>query len=177
MKHFNSKKFSLAAFLMMLAMLLAVSCDMAQEDEPPQEEVQTSVYVDVPEKLIGTWESVTATYTESYTITKDTFSSKGFYEGNNAKVFKTSETSGYIYMQYTKAGYQANSDWIYSESAPDVGKWYAVSYKDLTDSSVKLSAAYKAGGKTSTTTIDEAKTEFTIENGYFGLYSELPKKN
>lgn len=173
MKHFNSKKFSLAAFLMMLAMLLAMSCDMAQEDEPPQEEVQTSVYVDVPEKLIGTWE-ITPPYPESYTITKDTFSSKDSYEGNNAKVFKTSETSGYIYMQYTKA---ANSDWTYSENAPDVGKWYAISYTNLTDSSVKLSGAYKAGGKTSTATIDEAKTEFTIENGYFGYYSELPKKN
>lgn len=171
MKHFNSKKFSLAAFLMMLAMLLAMSCDMAQEENNQDE---PSAYVDMPEKLIGTWESVTATYTESYTITKDTFSSKGSYEGNNAKVFKTSETSGYIYIKYTKA---ANSDWIYSESAPDVGKWYAVSYKDLTDSSVKLSAAFKADGKTSTATIDEAKTEFTIENGYFGYYSELPKKN
>ena len=170
MKHFNLKKSSLAAFLIMLAMLLAVSCDVAKEEDNNSE---TSVYVDVPENLIGTWENVTAAYTETYTITKDTFSN-GYYEGNNAKVFKINETSGYIYIKYTKA---MNADWSYSETAPDVGKWYAISYKNLTDSSVKLSGAYKADGKTSMATIDEAKAEFTIENGYFALYSELPKKN
>lgn len=170
MKHFNLKKSSLAAFLIMLAMLLAVSCDVAKEEDNNSE---TSVYVDVPQNLIGTWENATATYTETYTITKDTFSN-GYYEGNNAKVFKINETSGYIYIKYTKA---MNADWSYSETAPDVGKWYAISYKNLTDSSVKLSGAYKAGGKTSMATIDEAKAEFTIKNGYFAIYSELPKKN
>lgn len=169
MKHFNQKKL-LATLLLILAMLTAVSCDVPQE-EPGNDE--TSVFVEVPEKLIGTW-SITTPYTESYTITKDTFSSKGSYEGNNAKVFKTSETSGYIYIKYTKA---ANADWTYSETAPDVGKWYAVSYKELTESSIKLAGAYKADGKTSTATIDEAKAEFTIENGYFDLYSELIKEN
>lgn len=169
MKYFNQKKSLLAVLLMILAMLTAVSCDVAQEENNDSE---TSVYVDVPENLIGTWESVTTTYTETYTITKDTFSN-GYYEGNNAKVFKTGETSGYIYIKYTKA---MNPDYSYSETAADVGKWYAISYKDLTDSSVKLSGAYKAGGKTSTDTIDDAKKEFTIENGYFDFYSELPKK-
>lgn len=168
MKHFNQKKL-LATLLLILAMLTAVSCDVPQE-EPGNDE--TSVFVEVPEKLIGTW-SITTPYPESYTITKDSFSSKGSYEGNNAKVFKTSETSGYIYIKYTKA---ANANWTYSETAPDVGKWYAVSYKELTESSIKLSGAYKADGKTSTATIDEAKTEFTIENGYFGGYSELTKE-
>ena len=169
MKHFNLKKSSLAAFLIMLAMLLAVSCDVAKEEDNNSE---TPVYVDVPENLIGTWECVNP-YKETYTITKDTFSN-GYYEGNNAKVFKINETSGYIYIKYTKA---MNADWSYSETAPDVGKWYAISYKNLTDSSVKLSGAYKADGKTSMATIDEAKAEFTIENGYFATYSELPKKN
>ena len=171
MKHFNLKKSSLAAFLIMLAMLLAVSCDVAKEEDNNSE---TSVYVDVPQNLIGTWENATATYTETYTITKDTFSN-GYYEGNNAKVFKINETSGYIYIKYTKA---MNADYSYSETAPDVGKWYAISYKNLTDSYIELAGAYKkADGKTSMATIDEAKAEFTIENGYFTFYSELSKKN
>lgn len=171
MKQFNLKKSSLVAFVMMLAMLLAVSCDTAQEEDNSS---ATDSFVNVPAKLIGTWE-ITSPYTESYTITSNTFTN-GYYAGDNVKVFKTSETSGYIYMQYTKAN---DGDWTsYSESAPDVGKWYAISYKELTDSSVKLAGAFKADGKTSTATIDKAKAEFTIENGYFAFaYSELPKKN
>lgn len=171
MKHL--KKSSLLAFLMILAMFFAVSCDVAQEEDyTDTDNSKTSSFVDVPNNLIGTWE-FNGQWTESYTITKDSFSSAGSYAGNNAKVYKTSETSGYIYIQYTKA---ANADWTYSETAPDVGKWYAISYKDLTDSTLKLSGAYKADGKAAVATIDEAKVEFTIENGYFSAYSELTKK-
>ena len=151
-------------------MFFAVSCDVAQE-ENNTDNSETSVFVNVPDNLIGTWE-FDGQYPETYTITKDSFTN-GYYAGNNAKVYKTSENSGYIYIQYTKA---ANADWTYSETAPDVGKWYAVSYKDLTDSTIKLSAAYKADGKTATATIEEAKSEFTVDNGYFGIYSELTKK-
>lgn len=170
MKHL--KKSSLLAFLMILAMFFAVSCDVAQEEDVTDTENEPSVFIDVPDNLIGTWE-FNGQWTESYTITKDTFSSAGSYAGNNAKVYKTSETSGYIYIQYTKA---MNADWTYSETAPDVGKWYAVHYKDLTDSTLKLSGAYKADGKTATATIEEAKAEFTVDNGYFAGYSELEKK-
>lgn len=170
MTHFNLKKSSLLALLMLLAMFFAVSCDVAQE-ENNTDNSETSVFVNVPDNLIGTWE-FDGQYPETYTITKDSFTN-GYYAGNNAKVYKTSENSGYIYIQYTKA---ANADWTYSETAPDVGKWYAVSYKDLTDSTLKLSGAYKADGKSATSTIEEAKSEFTIENGYFDFYSELTKK-
>ena len=169
MKHL--KKSSLLAFLMILAMFFAVSCDVAQEEDATDTENEPSVFIDVPDNLIGTWE-FNGQWTESYTITKDSFTN-GYYTGNNAKVYKTSETSGYIYIQYTKA---ANADWTYSETAPDVGKWYAVHYKDLTDSTLKLSGAYKADGKSAVATIDEAKAEFTVDNGYFGIYSELEKK-
>lgn len=178
MKHL--KKSSLLAFLMILAMFFAVSCDVAQEenytDNVTQEEnntdnSETSVFVNVPDNLIGTWE-FHGQWDESYTITKDSFTN-GYYAGNNAKVYKTDDKSGYIYIKYTKA---ANADWTYSETAPDVGKWYAVHYKDLTDSTLKLSGAYKADGKTATATIEEAKAEFTVDNGYFGAYSELEKK-
>ena len=170
MTRFNLKKSSLLALLMLLAMFFAVSCDVTQE-ENNTDNSETSVFVNVPDNLIGTWE-FHGSWDESYTITKDSFTN-GYYAGNNEKVYKTSENSGYIYIQYTKA---ANADWTYSETAPDVGKWYAVSYKDLTDSTIKLSGAYKTDGKSATSTIEEAKSEFTIENGYFDFYSELTKK-
>ena len=178
MKHL--KKSSLLAFLMILAMFFAVSCDVAQEenytDNITQEEnntdnSETSVFVNVPDNLIGTWE-FNGQWTESYTITKDSFTN-GYYAGNNAKVYKTDEKSCYIYIQYTKA---MNADLTYSETAPDVGKWYAIAYKELTDSTLKLAGAYKKGGKTATATIEEAKAEFTVDNGYFDFYSELTKK-
>ena len=170
MKHL--KKSSLLAFLMILAMFFAVSCDVAQEEDVTDTENEPSVFIDVPDNLIGTWEN--GQYAgEIYTITKDTVSSAGSFAGDSVKVYKTDDKSGYIYIKYTKA---ANADWTYSETAPDVGKWYAAHYKDLTDSTLKLSWAFKADGKTATATIEEAKAEFTVDNGYFGFYSELEKK-
>ncbi|MBQ1998008.1 MAG: hypothetical protein II220_00825, partial [Spirochaetales bacterium] len=53
MKHL--KKSSLLAFLMILAMFFAVSCDVAQE-ENNTDNSETSVFVNVPDNLIGTWE-------------------------------------------------------------------------------------------------------------------------
>lgn len=65
--------------------------------------------------------------------------------------------------------------YAYDGDAPDVGKWYAVHYKNLTSESVELAGAYKFGGKTSTTTLEEAKNEFTLANGYFEFHSECKK--
>ena len=115
--------------------------------------------------IIGTW---TGTYPgESYTITSTTFVSAGSYEGNNLYIKKLTNTSGYLYFKYTKA---ADSNWNYTTDpslAPDVGKWYAVYYCDLTAASVKISAAYKSNGVTSTANLAGAVSEFTVANGYF----------
>ena len=121
--------------------------------------------------LYAHWHS---TYDELFIITESTLSSGGFwgengsysalYEGDNLTVVKTDETSGVIYIKYTLA-----------MNPSDVGKWYAVAYKNLTANSVELSGAYKADGKTSTETLEEAKTEFTVANGYFASYSECAK--
>ena len=111
-----------------------------------------------------------------YEITKSTFKNYGenydSYAGDNLTVDEISDTEGTIFIKYTIA---ANADWTYSATAPDVGKWYAISYKDLTENAVKISGAYKAGGKTACATLEEAKTEFTAANGYFDYYSECTK--
>ena len=140
---------------------------------------------------IGTWK---ASQYEQYTITTTTFSSLNSYEGNNLVIVPLSDTAGTIFIKYTKSyesttteptdssswlsyTYNGTTTWYrYSTTAPDAGKWYAVSYKELTASSVKLSGAYKYGGATSTTTLEQAIAEFTIENGYFGTYSECVKQ-
>ena len=112
-----------------------------------------------------------------YEITEDSFKNYGegwsAYEGNSLEIIPNDDgKSGTIFLKYTVS---MNPDWSYSNTAPDVGKWYAVSYKNLTKNSVSLSGASKLGGKTSTETLKEAIQEFTVENGYFGTYSECTK--
>lgn len=112
-----------------------------------------------------------------YEITEDSFKNYGegwsAYEGNSLEIIPNDDgKSGTIFLKYTVS---MNPDYSYSDTAPDVGKWYAVSYKNLTKNSVSLSGAFKLGGKTSTDTFFEAIKEFTIANGYFDNYSECTK--
>ena len=125
--------------------------------------------------LYGKW---TSSYGEVFEISKDYLKNYGedwsSYEGDSIIIItnENDNASGTIFLKYTVS---MNSDYSYSDTAPDVGKWYAVSYKNLTKNSVSLSGAYKSDGKTSTETLEEAKEEFTVENGYFGTYSECTK--
>lgn len=114
-----------------------------------------------------------------YEITEDSFKNYGegwsAYEGNSLEIIPNDDgKSGTIFLKYT-VSMNPDPDYSYSNTAPDVGKWYAVSYKNLTKNSVSLSGAFKIGGKTSTETFFEAIKEFTVENGYFDKYSECTK--
>lgn len=158
------------AVLFALVSVLAFSfsaCNVTTE--PEVEHVYKQIDADDP--LVGTWTDGTKYGT--YIITNTTFESKDSYKGNNLVVQKLDSTSGYIYIKYTVA---MNADWSYSETAPDVGKWYAISYKDLGAEKISLSGAYKKGGATSCKTLDEAVTEFTVDNGYFGTYSSCTRQ-
>lgn len=125
--------------------------------------------------LYGKW---TSSFGEVFEISKDYFKTYGEnwngYEGDSIIIItnENDNASGTIFLKYTVS---MNPDGSYSNTAPDVGKWYAVSYKNLTKNSVSLSGAYKSDGKTSTETLEEAKEEFTVENGYFDSYSECTK--
>ncbi len=77
----------------------------------------------------------------------------------------SSDASGIIYGRYTENTY----------SPSVVGKYYAVSFKDLTDTSISISGAYKKDGKIATDSLVEAITEFTINNGYYSFYSSCKK--
>ena len=153
------------AVLFALVSVLAFSfsaCNVTTE--PEVEHVYKQIDADDP--LVGTWTDGTKYGT--YIITNTTFENAGSYKGDNLVVQKLDSTSGYIYIKYTVA---MNADYSYSETAPDVGKWYAVSYKDLGAEKISISGAYKEGGATSCETLDEAVTEFTVDNGYFGFYT------
>ena len=175
---------SAAAFLGALLIVVSLSfslasCKTADDDNPLPQGVE-ELSADSP--LIGKWQD---SYGSIYEISQTKFSNYGesyeSYAGNNLVISITSNdfSSGYIYIQYTKAYCAEHSNledkYIYDNDSPDVGKWYAISYKSLTASSIKISGAYKKGGETSTETLEEAMAEFTIENGYFSTYSECVK--
>ena len=153
------------AVLFALVSVLAFSFSACNVTTEPEVEY---VYNDL---LVGTWTDGTKYGT--YIITNTTFENAGSYKGDNLVVQKLDSTSGYIYIKYTVA---MNADRSYSETAPDVGKWYAISYKDLGAEKISLSGAYKDGGATSCETLDEAVTEFTVDNGYFAYYSPLTRQ-
>ena len=163
---------SAATFLGTLLVVVSLSFSLAscKTDDNNDDSLTSGI------ALIGKWKD---SYDSTYEISQNEFSNYGYgydaYAGNNLVISITSNdfSSGYIYIQYTKAYCAEHS--TYDNDSPDVGKWYAISYKSLTASSIKISGAYKKGGVTSTETLEEAMAEFTIENGYFSTYSDCTK--
>lgn len=127
--------------------------------------------------IVGTWDSTTK---EHWVITAKTVDTSGqgyiSYAGNNLVIVMEDDNSGYLFIKYTRA---ADASWNYvsdPEQAPDVGKWYAIHFKDLTDTSVQMAGAWKTGGATSKATLEEAISEFTVANGYFAGYSTFARQ-
>lgn len=174
----KSTRFVFGRALAVLCALLFVSFGfMSCQQEDDDNGLPDGVYeLSDNSALIGTWQS---SYGEIFKITSTSLSNGGSwgdtYAGNNLVVSYTNDeaTSGYIYIKYTRA---MNPDYSYSETAPDVGKWYAIAFKELTASSVSLSGAYKKSGKSSTENLEEAISTFTIAKGYFNNYSECVKQ-
>lgn len=115
-------------------------------------------------RLLGTWENKQPTYTETYIYDGITFTSSGSYKMKVKSIIWSSDASGIIYGRYTENTY----------SPSVVGKYYAVSFKDLTDTSISISGAYK-DGKMAADSLVEAISEFTINNGYYSTYSSCKK--
>ena len=174
MKHNIFSKVKLfSAMALVASVLFFAGC---QNSTGPQ-----TVYND---PLFGTW---TEEY-GSYEITQTGFVNES-YEGNSLLVLKTSDTAGTIFIKYTKVYDWDNgvtedphddtylNSWgkWYPLNEELIGKWYAISYKNLTSSSISISGAFKADGIKAADTLDEAVREFTIANGYFGSYSECTK--
>lgn len=114
-------------------------------------------------RLLGTWENKQPNFTETYIYDGITFDA-GSYKMKVKSIIWSSDASGIIYGKYTENTY----------SPSVVGKYYAVSFKDLTDTSISISGAFK-GGKMAADSLVEAITEFTINNGYYSLYSICKK--
>lgn len=115
-------------------------------------------------RLLGTWENKQPNFTETYIYDGINFDA-GSYKMKVKSIIWSSDASGIIYGRYTENTYDSSV----------VGKYYAVSFKDLTYSSVSISGAYKKDGKIATDSLVEAITEFTINNGYYSFYSSCKK--
>ena len=114
-------------------------------------------------RLLGTWENKQPNFTETYIYDGINFDA-GSYKMKVKSIIWSSDASGIIYGRYTENTYYSSV----------VGKYYAVSFKDLTDTSISISGAYK-DGKMAADTLIEAISEFTINNGYYSLYSSCKK--
>lgn len=103
--------------------------------------------------LVGTWESQ---YGDGYVISETTitYDDGGYGFGWTGTIEEIADS----YIYYSKDG-----------------AFFVVAYKNLTDSSCSFSNAYKDGGKSSEASLEDAKKEFTVENGYFSYYSECAK--
>lgn len=157
------------AVTVMLAVLFAVVVVSCELPENPHDE--TSIF--------GTWVS---TYNEYFIISETTLNNKfsdyatgelsDGYALKDLYLHFTNSSSGYIYGVYSRA---AEPDFSYSDTAPDVGKWYALYFNNYTGNSMSIAGAGKTGGKTSAENLADAITEFTVENGYFAFFSECAK--
>ena len=114
-------------------------------------------------RLLGTWEN--PTYKDETYIYDGINFDAGSYKMKVKSIIWSSDASGIIYGRYTKN----------TNDSSVVGKYYAVSFKDLTYNNISISGAYKSDGKTGTDTLVEAISEFTINNGYYSFYSSCKK--
>ena len=174
----NLKFSRLFAAMMFVACLAFVGCK-PQTEEVTVEKVIVVRPLEADEAIIGSWTDGGQKFEIQTTNFKNSYFYNTWietYTGKNLLVTYTSSNSGYIYMKYTKA---AMPDWSYSEDAPDVGKWYALAFKDLnttdTTTNVKMAGAWKDGAVNAFEKLEDAVNAFTVENGYFATFNDLRK--
>lgn len=81
-------------------------------------------------------------------------------------------------LGYTGKIEEITNDYIFY-SLEEETKFCSICYKNLTEISCEFSGAYKdaaAGGKTYCNSLEDAKKEFTVENGYYGIFGEYVRK-
>lgn len=118
------------------------------------------------DSLVGVWSS---TFGDGFTVTETTFRYQfegvDQFVGDIANDPDLSAGSGYVVMRITS---RLNS-WD-----PEVGKYVAIHWTNLTGDGVREANAYKTGGSYNSgmDTLAEAEAEYTVANGYYGQYGE-----
>lgn len=149
---------------LLTVLVLAVSCANTNPNDPTketnlQQKWEYSTYA-------GSGYNITAQKVDSY-YTDNGNENISYSISIEEIAWNADNTSGIIYGQYTIAP-------SYNPSVAN--KYYAISFKGLTDSAVSICGASKqlADGSydSSAESLEEAKTKFTEANGYFGSYSD-----
>ena len=106
--------------------------------------------------IIGNWKSEW----DGYVITEKeiTYDDGGYGFGWSGKIEEVKEP--YIYVSFEQDGKT-----LYRVTA----------FQNVTDVSANIANAYK-DGKQTCDSLEEAKTEFTIDNGYFARYGEYVRQ-
>ena len=122
--------------------------------------------------LIGTWQGQDPKNPqEAYVFDGTSFSAEpSTYSIEVLEISWTTDTEGFFYGKYSSS-WDANS----------VGKYYAVSFKGLTETDLSISGALNGTHGVSQSgwtadTLEEAKSIFTIEAGSFAQYTDCKKK-
>ena len=183
MLHNKISRFFAASLFAALLVLTACTPEAPQESGPKLEDVHP---LKASDGIIGTWvnDVPSQSYGEKYDIGTSYYNNYSrsdsnwnyhadqwflYYSTNNLKLYKINDTSGIIYAQFNDAEHIGAS--------ANVGQWYALYYKNLTSNSVQISQAFKTGGKLACDTLEKAVSEFTIENGYYGIFSTCINTN
>lgn len=170
----NLKFSRLFAAMMVVACMAFVGC------KQPEDETKDPVarLLTADDAIIGTW---TDDYTDGNTYDGyDCLISEGKIETASYGVHvgpvyinKVDETSGYLYYQFQNdiPGWeQINGEWVQGTVPGTKGKWGAVAYKNLTDTSVNMcdndNTAFAS-------TLEEAKTMYTVEKERFAYIDTL----
>lgn len=106
--------------------------------------------------IIGNWKSEW----DGYVITEKeiTYNDGGFGFGWSGKIEEIKEP--YIYVSFEQDGKTL---------------YKVIAFKNVTDISANIANAYK-DGKDTCKTLEEAKTDFTINNGYFAYFGEYVRQ-
>ena len=149
----NIKFSRLFAAALVVACLALTACKpAADEDKKPS--------------IKGTWIS---TFDEKYEIKGSTYNN--YYTANDEFVLYFSTDSVEIVEATDETGFVFGkfNDADHIGFGATVGQWYCFYYSDLKEDSVKIYQPFKPTGKAACDSLEEAKTEYTIDNGYFDL--------
>ena len=155
----NIKFSRLFAAALVVACLALTACKQAEEEKSSLP-IEGTWVCDDGQKFVIT-DSTLTNYWGDYDC----------YAGDSLTVVEISETTGTIFIKYTRS-YDPDSPSYYSENGAEVGKWYAVSYQELTDESVKLSGSSKPASET----LEQAKIDHTSEKGAFAQYNDFARQ-
>ena len=156
--------FSKKVYITILSILiLSVSCNKVTPPDDGKLHKNHSL-------LIGDWLNLSTIGSqygeEKYIYDGQTFTSVNLYTISVEEISWTTDTSGFIYGKYTENAYTPSN----------VGKYYAVSFKDLTETTISIAGAYHSEYGSSADSLNDAKANFTIDNGSFSTYSSCAKQ-